>query len=603
MEPNTLRDRIIAALAASALLATALLAAAPAPSRAATGQKVAIIVGPTGSVTSSYRKQADETAAAAVAAGASVVKVYSPYATWSAVKSAVDGANIVVYFGHGNGYPSPYSSTQNTDRVNGWGLNRTTTNGDGDNWSTTMVYCGEQALLGTLTSSSTHQWNYCGGKTNTDGITPAPGWVMIYSNACYAPGASESWDAVPSKSVALQRVSNYSRPVLKLGGTYFATDHGAAPLVDSILRNPTRSFGQIYNDHRPSGTFSDDAHLSVSGARAWMMRTSRSVVYTYAFAGNPSATPSSGAVVSDLDVDRHAGSDRFQTAVKISAAQFAPGVPVAYVATGMNFPDALAGGVPAALRGGPVLLVTRDSIPSSTAAELARLKPAEIVVLGGPPSVSSAVADALKLYATSGSVRRLAGSDRYATAAAISSDAFSPGVPAVFIATGLKFPDALAGVAAAAQAAGPVLLVGDSIPAPTAAELTRLAPGRIVVLGSAATVSDSVFNALKSYTSGSVSRFAGPDRYATATEISNGTWSSADVVFLATGAKFPDALAGAPVAGIGDFPLLLVTKDGIPSSTASELVRLDPDQVVILGSTAVVGSSVEWQLHSLLGGS
>ncbi len=596
-----MRDRIIAALAASALLATALLAAAPAPSRAATGQKVAIIVGPTGSVTSSYRKQADETAAAAVAAGASVVKVYSPYATWSAVKSAVNGANIVVYFGHGNGYPSPYSSTQNTDRVNGWGLNRTTTNGDGDNWSTTMVYCGEQALLGTLTSSSTHQWNYCGGNTNTDGITPAPGWVMIYSNACYAPGASESWDAVPSKSVALQRVSNYSRPVLKLGGTYFATDHGAAPLVDSILRNPTRSFGQIYNDHRPSGTFSDDAHLSVSGARAWMMRTSRSVVYTYAFAGNPSATPSSNVLESRATISRHAGSNRFETAAKVSAAQFDPGVPVAYIATAGNFPDALAGGVAAAAKGGPVLLVTRDAVPGETATELDRLNPGRIVVLGGPGVISETVSTALKQYATTGEVRRLAGEDRYSTAAAISADAFAAGVPVAYIATGANFPDALAGVAAAGVEGGPILLVStDSVPAATAAELQRLGPGQIVVLGGTGVVSTAVATALQAYTTGSVSRLAGADRYATATVISSSTWGSADAVYLATGLDFPDALAGAPTAAINDAPLLLVNKTSLPSSVADELVRLDPGQVVILGGTGVISNEVVTQIKMLL---
>ena len=39
------------------------------------------------------------------------------------------------------------------DRTNGWGLNRTTANGDKDDWSKTLVYCGEKALLGTLTSS------------------------------------------------------------------------------------------------------------------------------------------------------------------------------------------------------------------------------------------------------------------------------------------------------------------------------------------------------------------------------------------------------------------------------------------------------------------
>ena len=38
-----------------------------------------------------------------------VIQVYSPNATWSAVKAATAGANVVIYLGHGNGWPSPYT--------------------------------------------------------------------------------------------------------------------------------------------------------------------------------------------------------------------------------------------------------------------------------------------------------------------------------------------------------------------------------------------------------------------------------------------------------------------------------------------------------------
>ena len=100
-------------------------------------------------------------------------------------------------------------------------------------------------------------------------------------------------------------------------------------------------------------------------------------------------------------VSRRAGSDRYGTAAAISAAVFDPDVPVVYVATGQNYPDAIAGGPAAAAEGGPVLLVRRDSIPSATAAELTRLKPARIVVLGGTAVVSAGVASALAGY-TSG---------------------------------------------------------------------------------------------------------------------------------------------------------------------------------------------------------
>src|SRR5207244_3788041 len=81
--------------------------------------------------------------------------------------------------------------------------------------------------------------------------------------------------------------------------------------------------------------------------------------------------------------DHHAGDDRYATAAAVSEASFAAGVPVAYVATGSGFADALAAGPVAAADGGPILLVDRDTIPAATGAELDRLRPQRIVVLGG----------------------------------------------------------------------------------------------------------------------------------------------------------------------------------------------------------------------------
>ena len=112
-----------------------------------------------------------------------------------------------------------------------------------------------------------------------------------------------------------------------------------------------------------------------------------------------------------LDVDRLAGGDRAATAAAISAATFASGAPVAYVATGDDFADALSGGPAAAAEGGPVLLVNKDGIPADTATELARLDPGWIVVLGGAAAISDDVVEQLAAM-TDGTVTRLAGADR-----------------------------------------------------------------------------------------------------------------------------------------------------------------------------------------------
>ncbi len=292
-----MRNRIRSALIATLTLIGSQLAVAPVGAVVAP-QKVVIIVGPTGAQTDSYRSKGDDIATVAQAAGATVVKVYSPNATWAAVKAAVDGANIVIYLGHGNGYPNPYNTVEATDRDNGWGLNRTTSGGDSDDWSVAMVYCGEKALRGTLTSSDgAAQRTYCAGGP----ITPAANWVMIYSNACYAPGASEGFDVPATESVAMQRVRNYSYPGLLLGGgAYFATDMGAQGLVDTILHNPGMAFGAIAesaNGYDPTRQVHFD-HPDLAGTRIWIQNTGdpTSGNYFFAYAGHPDMTPSGATV-------------------------------------------------------------------------------------------------------------------------------------------------------------------------------------------------------------------------------------------------------------------------------------------------------------------
>jgi hypothetical protein len=296
-----LRDRLRAVTTTAVSLAMAWTVLGIAPAAATTPLKVVIIVGPTGGQTQYYRDTGNDIAAAAKDAGADVVKVYSPRATWSRVRNAVAGANVVVYLGHGNGYPSPYSSTEYTDRVNGWGLNRTTEGGNSDNWSTKMVYCGEKALLGTLDKNvdGAAQWKYCGGAKGNVGIHPAANWVMIYSNACYAPGAGEGGKPKATESVAMQRVRNFSYPPLKLGaGAYFATDmyQGGQNLVSLVLSHRDWTFGAIAEAAKGYDLAAQRRfdHPDLSGRQVWIQRTSLGgeTDYWYAYAGRPSLTPS-----------------------------------------------------------------------------------------------------------------------------------------------------------------------------------------------------------------------------------------------------------------------------------------------------------------------
>ncbi len=287
---------------------------------------------------------------------------------------------------------------------------------------------------------------------------------------------------------------------------------------------------------------------------------------------------------------RRAGADRYATAADISREAFPePGVPVAYVVTGTEFADGLAGGPAASVEGGPVLPVAKAGLPAPVRAELTRLAPASIVVLGGPSAVSDAIVAELATY-TAGDVTRVGGTDRYDTAAQVATRTFTAPVPQVLIATGQGFADALAGGAVGAFTASPVLLVEQGrIPAGTAAALSALEPADIAVLGGTAVISDAVLEQLRAYTEGGVNRLAGADRYETAVRTSRAFWpGTSERVYLATGGNFADALAGVPAAGADSAPLLLTRSDCLPQVVADELARLAPSQVVVLGGETAV---------------
>ena len=295
---------------------------------------------------------------------------------------------------------------------------------------------------------------------------------------------------------------------------------------------------------------------------------------------------------------RIAGDNRYATAAALSASAFKAGVPVVYVATGANFPDALAGGPAARMGGGPILLVEKYALPAVTATELARLKPGRIVVLGGPSAVDGRVVSALDAH-TAGTVTRVAGADRYATAAGISRAAFAS-ASTVYVATGENYPDALAAGAVAAARGAPLLLVRASgVPDPTRAELRRLDPDRIVIVGSTGSVGSGVAATLAEF--GTVTRVSGADRYASSAALSAASFATngPGTVYVATGKAFQDGLTAGPIAGLRNGPLLLVPGTSLPGSVATELLRLSPTNIVIVGGPLAITETVRTTIRDL----
>ena len=241
--------RKLATAAVSTLLGgLSLFAPVAAPALAATNPKVAIIVGATHDVTPSYRNDANEVYAEAIKYTNNVVKVYSPGATWAKVQAAVAGASIVVYLGHGNGWPSPYTFDPQYTTKDGFGLN-SDLNGDGKLTDFENKYYGEPKIAT---------------------LKFAPNAVVLLFHLCYASGNSEPGNANPSLSTARQRVDNYAAAFLKAGArAVIANGHSHDPYYIRALFTTRQSIDAYWRG-------APDFHNHVSA-----YASGRSPGYTY----------------------------------------------------------------------------------------------------------------------------------------------------------------------------------------------------------------------------------------------------------------------------------------------------------------------------------
>lgn len=269
---------------------------------------------------------------------------------------------------------------------------------------------------------------------------------------------------------------------------------------------------------------------------------------------------------------RLAGSDRYATAAALAAAFYPDGASTVYVATGENFPDALSAGPSAARFNAPLLLTRIGSLPSATRTALNSLSPERIIVIGGTAAISDAVYRELEAYAP---VTRLAGLNRYATAAEVSRATYPEGVDTAFVVSGRGFYDALVAGSPAVHAEAPLLLTdGANLSPSTRDELARLQPSRVVIVGGTVVVSSSVEAEITALLPGAaIERLAGPSRYDTAVAAAHtANMTSQHRIFYFTESKFPDGLAA--VAAAQGSPLLPVDVWRVDAKIATAISTL-----------------------------
>lgn len=333
-------------------------------------------------------------------------------------------------------------------------------------------------------------------------------------------------------------------------------------------------------------------------------------------------------IMQDTYGRRLAGSTRYDTSVEVSKRLFtcannvsyADGPPYVVVASGRGYADALAGGVLASLDDGPLLLTDPGMLPGQIADEIDRVTYGSayaetwptVYVLGGAGAVSEAVMTEIEGLTNVAEVKRLAGANRYGTAAEVASQTaadYGPLSKTAFVVGGFAWPDALAAGPVSAYNESALLLTGKSdVPKETEDALSDLGIVDVVVVGGTGVVDATTFTKLESLVSGDVTRVAGATRYDTARAVAQ--WGvdeygmNGQFTTLCSGRNYPDALSAAPISWWTGGPMLLTGSSALHPAVKTFIDDNGRPADATIHSYAVGGSGVisdailtEWQTY------
>jgi N-acetylmuramoyl-L-alanine amidase/putative cell wall-binding protein len=303
---------------------------------------------------------------------------------------------------------------------------------------------------------------------------------------------------------------------------------------------------------------------------------------------------------------RLSGADRYGTAASVSRSGWPNGARTVLLASGANWPDALAAAPLSRKLDAPLLLTAPGALPKATAAEIARLRPSRVVVLGSEAAVSATAAAEATTAATVGTAtvtaERIGGADRYETAALIAAEVGLPADGRVAVVSGRDFADALSLAPYAGRYGIPVLLApGSTLTSATHAFLDahRSALRGTLVVGGPPAVPSSALAGLPN-----VTRIAGDDRWDTNAAMARAWGTGRIAPLVANGLDFPDGVvAGAYGAKTGR-PLLLVQPRVLPDRTRELIAQSAAAGRItgftICGSPSIIPNLMDWELRKAL---
>ncbi len=388
----------------------------------------------------------------------------------------------------------------------------------------------------------------------------------------------------------------------------------------------------------PSNTAAKTRKAADSSQIAWLAPAKyRSVGYT--FAGSVSTNLNktigtfSGTVTQYASVvKRLSGNVRYDTMGAIVEEANNPTGGTVIVASGENFPDALAASGLSGQLKAPVVLTDTYELSARADGQLARLRPTRVIVVGGPSAVSDGVVEQIARRVTApteADVVRISGATRRDTANEIFAQAVkqhAKGQPdkdwnadTAIIATGENFVDALSISSLARQKSYPVFLSGqDGLDANTVKAIKNHGFTNVIIAGGSQAVPQSVVSQLKAagVAGANIQRLGGATRYQTSLQIAQYQrqffGASLKSPVFATGENFPDALVGGVFAGQKNNPIVLVSPDTAVNTDALNWINAaskntyngfnpDTDFAYVLGGLDAVSAEVSDQISSILG--
>ena len=263
-----------------------------------------------------------------------------------------------------------------------------------------------------------------------------------------------------------------------------------------------------------------------------------------------------------------------------------------------NYSDVLTAAPFAKANNASLLYVSSNSISKEVVSEIARLKAKEITIIGGEKSVDEGLKK--ELEKRNFKVDRLSGIDRYKTSAQISAKLINDKTTTLEIASGENYADALSLNNAAEKDKAPILLVRVNVIDKSVEDVIKSSKASLInIAGGEKSVSESTKANIKKISNATVNRMGGADRYETSILLAKYSGAK-EVVVVASGENFADALVAAPFSAKQKGAILLTNKDKLGQNAEQFIKDTKFNKSYVIGGEKSVSEDVINQLTSII---